>query len=86
LQALNNKKKCGEIFFDLEKAFDCVDHNILMNKISYYGVNGMFFSLIKSYLENRYQKTKFNNKLSKWKKIRKGVPQGSILGKLLFFI
>jgi hypothetical protein len=86
LQALNNKKKCGGIFFDLEKAFDRVDHNILMNKISYYGVNGVFFSLIKSYLENRYQKTKFNNKLSKWKKIRKGVPQGSILGPLLFLI
>jgi hypothetical protein len=55
LQALNNKKKYGGIFFDLEKAFDCVDHDILMNKIGYYGVNGVFFSLIKSYLENRYQ-------------------------------
>jgi hypothetical protein len=42
LQALNNKKKCGGIFFDLEKAFDCVDHNVLMNKVSYYGVNGVF--------------------------------------------
>jgi hypothetical protein len=42
LQALNNKKKRGGIFFDLEKAFDCVDHNILMNKINYYGVNGVF--------------------------------------------
>jgi hypothetical protein len=42
LQALNNKKKCDEISFDLEKAFDCVDHNILMNTISYYGVNGAF--------------------------------------------
>jgi hypothetical protein len=37
------KKKCGGIFFYLEKAFDCVDHNILMNKINYYGVNGDFF-------------------------------------------
>jgi hypothetical protein len=62
LQALNNKKKCGGIFFDLEKAFDCVDHNILMNKINNYGLNGVIFSLIKSYLENRYQKVKFNNK------------------------
>jgi hypothetical protein len=46
----------------------------------------VFFSLIKSYLENRYQKTKFNNKLSTWKKIKKGVPHGSILGPLLFLI
>jgi hypothetical protein len=62
----------------------CVDHNILMNKINYYGVNGVIFSLIKSYLENIYQKVKFNNKLSKWRKINKGVPQGSILGPLFF--
>jgi hypothetical protein len=68
LQALNSKKNCGGIFFYLEKAFDCVDHNILMNKINYYGVNGVIFSLIKSYLENRYQKVKFNNKVSKWRK------------------
>jgi hypothetical protein len=44
------------------------------------------YSLIESYLENRYQRVKFNNKLSKWGKINKGVPQGSILGPLLFFI
>jgi Notch-like protein len=42
LQALKNKNKYGGIFFDLEKSFDCVDHNILMNKISYYGVNCVF--------------------------------------------
>jgi hypothetical protein len=78
LQALNNKKKCGGIFFDLEKTSDWVDHNILMNKINYYGVNGVIFSLIKSYLENRYQRVKFNN-LSNWGKISKEVPQGTTI-------
>jgi predicted nucleic acid-binding protein len=50
LQALNNKTKCGGIFFYLEKAFDCV------KKISYYGVNDVFFSLIKSYLEKNIKR------------------------------
>jgi hypothetical protein len=86
LQALNNKRSCGGIFSDLEKAFHCVDHDILLNEMDCYGVKGVFFSLIKSYLENRYQKAKYNNKSSNWKKIIKGVPQGSILGPLLFLI
>jgi hypothetical protein len=73
-------------FFDLEKAFFCVDHNILMTKMKYYGINGVMYSLIESYLENRYQRVKFNNKLSKRGKINKGVPQGSLVGPLLFFI
>jgi hypothetical protein len=86
LMALNNKRKSGGIFFDLEKVFDCVDHNILMTKMKYYGINGVMYSLTESYLENRYQRVKCNNKLSKWGKTNKGVPQRSILGLLLFFI
>jgi hypothetical protein len=86
LMALNNKRKSGGIFFDLEKAFDCVNHDILLAKMEYYGVNGVMYSLIKSYLENRYQRVKFNNKLSNWGKINIGVPQGSVLGPLLFLI
>jgi hypothetical protein len=57
-----------------------------MTKIKYYGINGGIYSLIELYLENRYQSLKYNNKLSNWGKINKGVPQGSILGPLLFFI
>jgi hypothetical protein len=72
--------KCGWIFFDLEKASDCVDHNILMNKVSYYGVNGMFLSLIKSYLESRYQETKFNKTFLKWRKIKKRSPTSFNIG------
>jgi hypothetical protein len=52
--------------------------------MKYYGINGGIYSLIESYLEKRYQRVKYNNKLSNWGKINKGVPQGSILGPLLF--
>jgi hypothetical protein len=86
LMALNNKRKWGGIFFDLKKTFDCVDHNILLTKIKYYCMNGVMYALIESYLENRYQRVKFNNKLSKWDKINRGVPQGSILGPLIFLM
>jgi hypothetical protein len=54
--------------------------------MKYYGINDRIYSLIESYLENRYQRVKYNNKLLNWGKINKGVPQGSILGPLLFFI
>jgi hypothetical protein len=54
LMALNNKKKSCGIFFDLEKAFDCIDHEILMTKMKYYGINGRIYSPVESCLENRY--------------------------------
>jgi hypothetical protein len=57
-----------------------------MTKMKYYGINDVMCSLVESYVENRYRRVKFNNKLSKWSKINKGVPQGSILGPLLFLI
>jgi len=69
LAALNDKRIVGGIFFDLEKAFDCVNHDILLAKMEYYGIRGVIYTLIKSYLENRYQAVKFNNKLSKWDQI-----------------
>jgi hypothetical protein len=54
--------------------------------MNHYGINGGMYSLIESYLENRYQRVKFNNKLSNWRKINKGVPQGSISRPLLILI
>jgi hypothetical protein len=86
LLALNNKRIAKGIFFDLEKAFDCINHDILLAKMEYYGIRGVMYTLIKSYLEIRHQKVKFNNKISKWDKINIGVPQGSILGLLFFLI
>jgi len=74
LLALNNKRIVGGIFFDLEKAFDCVNHDILLAKMEYYGIRGgVMYTLIKFYLENRHQRVKFNNTLSEWDKINVGV-------------
>jgi hypothetical protein len=87
-----NKLTVGGIFCDLEKAFDCVNHDILLNKSEYYGIVGVFNKLIKSYLNNRYQKvvldnsTTYNSTSSVWEIIKYGVPQGSILGPSFFLL
>jgi hypothetical protein len=83
LNAMNERKVVGGIFCDLQKAFDCVNHNILLAKLEFYGVTGTILKLIKSYLEGRYQKVILNNNLthsnSEWREIKHGVPQGSML-------
>jgi len=89
--AMNNKQIVGGIFCDLHKAFDTVQHNILLDKLKFYGIVGKFYSLIESYLYNRYQKvslekTEYNKNSSEWEKINCGVPQGSILGPLFFLL
>jgi hypothetical protein len=91
LTAMNNNQIAGGIFCDLQKAFVCVNHKILLDKLQFYGIDGKFKTLIESYLNNRYQKVTFNKidyntNSSNWVRINCGVPQGSILGPLFFLI
>ena len=76
---------CG-IFVDLQKAFDTVDHDILLSKLYHYGVRGNSYLWFKSYLSNRKQFVSINGFNSSSLAIKCGVPQGSILGPLLFLI
>lgn len=71
---------------DLTKAFDSVSHDILLRKLNYYGVRGEPFKLLQSYLSGRMQVTQWQNTISDPRSIKYGVPQGSILGPLLFVV
>ena len=81
----DDKFVCG-IFLDLTKAFDTVNHQILLDKLHHYGVRGQTNDLFKSYLSNRKQYVKIGKSESSYQSINCGVPQGSVLGPLLFLI
>jgi len=74
------------LFLDLKKAFDSVSHQILLDKLEYYGVQGVALKLFRSYLTNRKQLTMIDDATSVLNLIEWGVPQGSVLGPLLFLI
>ena len=86
MRALDKKKIPFNIYIDLSKAFDMIDHQTLFTKLSYYGIQNLALNLLKNYLTNRKQYCGFKGTHSTLLPIRKGVPQGSILGPLLFSI
>ena len=83
---LNNNKKTIAVFLDLAKAFDTVPHDALLDILSRYGVRGPVLDVFNSYLSNRRQCIKINGARSDQRVIRIGIPQGTVLGPLLFII
>ena len=86
LESIEKKKVCAALFIDLKSAFDTIDHKILENKLFFYGIKGKALKLITSYLTNRKQFIKTDDVMSEVLRVLCGVPQGSVLGPLLFII
>ena len=83
---LDNKQPSLGIFLDLSKAFDTLNHDILLHKLNMYGIRGLANSWIQNYLSNRKQYAAYNNSTSTHNDMVCGVPQGSILSPLLFLL
>ena len=84
--AIKNKKIAIGVFIDLQKAFDTVNHSILLEKLNHYGITGISNTWFKSYLTDRQQFVSISGKNSDFTTTEHGVPQGSVLGPLLFLI
>ena len=85
-RSIDNNVYAIGVFFDLSKAFDTINHDILIQKLYHYGVRGVTLDWFKSYLANRFQFVNISGVSSQTELITCGVPQGSIIGPLLFLI
>ena len=85
-QSLDNHGYAGTVIMDLSKAFDTINYELLIAKLHAYGLTKPALKLVHNYLNNRWHRTKINTSFNTWKELLMGVPQGSILGPLLFNI